>query len=101
MKQALLLIQRRLFFVTLISFALTPIIGYSTASFFNMAELTVIFTGDSGFILIAIYSSLLLWCAIHFKSFLQPVIKWKIRHPDNTFLPSDLNTQLQSFGSRY
>ena len=101
MKQALLLIQRRLFFVTLISFALTPIVGYATASFFNMAELNFLFTGNSGFILIAIYSSLLLWCAIHFKNFLQPVIKWKVRHPDNTFLPSDLNAQLQSFGSRY
>ena len=101
MKQALLLIQRRLFFVTLISFALTPIIGYATASFFNMAELKFLFTGDSGLILIAVYSSLLLWCAIHFKSFLQPIINWKVRHPDETFLPSDLNAQLHSFGSRY
>lgn len=101
MKQALLLIQRRLFFVTLVSFALTPIIGYATASFFNMAELQVLFTGNSGFVLIAIYSSLLLWCAVNFKSFLQPVIKWKLHHPDDTFLPEDLNAQLQSFGSRY
>lgn len=61
MKKALLLIQRRLFIVTLVSFALTPIIGYATASFFNMAELQSLFTGNSGFVLIAIYSSLLLW----------------------------------------
>lgn len=101
MKQALLLIQRRLFFVTLVSFALTPIIGYATASFFNMAELQVLFTGNSGFVLIAIYSSLLLWCAVNFKNFLQPVIKWKLHHPDDNFLPEDLNAQLQSFGSRY
>lgn len=101
MKQALLQIQRRLYFVTLISFALTPIIGYTTASFFNMAELQFLFTGNSGFVLISIYSALLLWCAINFKNFLQPVIKWKTRHPDDTFLPGDLNTQLQSFGSRY
>ena len=101
MKQALLLIQRRLFIVTLVSFALTPIIGYGTASFFNMAELQSLFTGNSGIILIAIYSSLLLWCAINFKGFLQPVIKWKLHHPDDNFLPDDLNTQLQSFSSRY
>ena len=101
MKQALLLIQRRLFFVTLVSFALTPIIGYTTASFFNMAELKSLFTGNSGFVLIAVYSSLLLWCAVNFKHFLQPVIKWKIHHPDDAFLPANLNAQLQSFGSRY
>jgi diguanylate cyclase (GGDEF)-like protein/PAS domain S-box-containing protein len=101
MKQALLLIQRRLFFTTFVSFALTPVIGYITASFFNMVELKSLFTGNSGFILIAIYSGLLLWCAIHFKHFLQPVIKWKLQHPDDNFLPDDLNLQLQSFGSRY
>jgi len=101
MKQALLLIQRRLFLVTLISFALTPVIGYVTASFFNMAELKTLFTGSTGLTLIAIYSSLLLWCAVHFKTFLQPVIKWKLKHPDEHYLPEDLNTQLQSFGSRY
>ncbi len=101
MKQALLLIQRRLFFVTLISFALTPIIGYTTASFFNMVELKTLFTGNSGVILIAVYSGLLLWCAIHFKTFIQPIIRWKLRHPDNNFLPDELNTQLQSFSSRY
>ena len=101
MKQALSHIQRRLFFVTLISFALTPIIGYITAGFFNMAELKMLFMGSSGFVLIAIYSCLLFWCAINFKNFLQPIINWKLRHPDDTYLPSDLNTQLQSFGSRY
>jgi len=101
MKHALLLIQRRLFFVTLVSFAITPIIGYATASFFNMAELQILFTGNSGFVLIAIYSSLLLWCAVNFKSFLQPVIKWKLHHPDDTFLPEHLNAQLQSYSSRY
>lgn len=101
MKQTLLLIQRRLFIVTLISFALTPIIGYATASFFNMVELKSLFTGNSGLVLIAIYSSLLLWCASHFKHFLQSVIKWKLQHPDNNFLPEELNLQLQSFGNRY
>ena len=101
MKQALLLIQRRLVIVTFVSFALAPIIGYATASFFNMVELKSLFTGNSGFILIAIYCSLLLWCAIHFKHFLQPIIKWKLQHPDNNFLPEELNTQLQNFGSRY
>ncbi len=101
MKQALLTIQRRLFLVTFISFALTPVIGYTTASFFDMVELKSLLTGNSGIVLIALYSSLLLWCAIHFKSFLQPVINWKLRHPDNNYLPEDLNTQIQSFGSRY
>jgi len=61
MKQALLLIQRRLFFTTFVSFALTPVIGYITASFFNMVELKSLFSGNSGFILIAIYSGLLLY----------------------------------------
>ena len=101
MKQALLLIQRRLFIVTLISFALTPIIGYATASFFNMAELQSLFTGNSGIVLIAMYGSLLFWCAIHFKKFLQPIINWKLRHPDNNFLPEDLNSHLQCFSNRY
>lgn len=101
MKQALLLIQRRLFIVTFISFALTPIVGYATASFFNMVEFKSLFTGNSGLALIAIYSGLLLWCATHFKHFLQPVIKWKLQHPDNDFLPDELNTHLQSFGNRY
>lgn len=101
MKQTFLLIQRRLFFVTVISFALTPIIGYATASFFNMVELKSLLNGNSGVILFAIYSGLLLWCAIHFKHFLQPVIKWKLRHPDDNFLPSELNLQLHSFSSRY
>lgn len=101
MKQALLQIQRRLFIVTLLSFALTPVIGYTTAGFFDMAELKSLLTGDSGIVLIAIYSSLLLWCAIHFKNFLQPVIKWKLQHPDDNFLPDDLSAQLQSFGNRY
>lgn len=101
MKRALLLIQRRLFLVTFVSFALTPVIGYATASFFNMVELKSLLTGNSGVVLIAIYSGLLLWCAIHFKSFLKPIINWKIRHPDNNYLPEELNAQLQSFSSRY
>lgn len=101
MKQALLLIQRRLFFVTLVSFALTPIIGYATASVFNMVELKTLLAGESGVILISTYFALLLWCGIHFKHFLKPVIEWKLQNPENNFLPEDLNTQLQSFGSRY
>jgi len=101
MKRALLLIQRRLFIVTFVSFALAPVIGYATASFFDMVELKSLFTGNSGFILIAIYSILLLWNAIHFKHFLQPIIKWKLQHPDNNFLPEELSAQQQSFGSRY
>ncbi|MCK4865400.1 MAG: EAL domain-containing protein [Gammaproteobacteria bacterium] len=101
MKQELLLIQQRLFIVTFVSFALTPVIGYATASFFDMVELKNLFTGNSGFILIAIYSSLLLWNVIHFKHFLQPIIKWKLQHPDNNFLPEELSAQQQSFGSRY
>ncbi|MDH5599743.1 MAG: EAL domain-containing protein [Gammaproteobacteria bacterium] len=101
MKQAFLLIQRRLIIVTLVSFALTPVIGYATASFFNTVELNSLFTGNSGLALIAIYSSLLLWCAIHFKHFLRPVIKWKLQHPDNHYLPEELSLLLQSFGNRY
>jgi diguanylate cyclase (GGDEF)-like protein/PAS domain S-box-containing protein len=101
MKKALLLIQRRLFIVTLASFALTPIIGYATASIFNMVELKTLLTGESGIVLIAMYCGLLLWCTVHFRHFLQPVIKWKLQHPDNNFLPEDLNTLLQSFGNRY
>jgi len=101
MKQALLLIQRRLFFVAFVSFALTPVIGYATASFFNMIELNNLFTGKSGLILLSLYVCLLLWCAFHFKLFLKPVIKWKLQHPDNNFLPGELNLQLQSYGSRY
>lgn len=101
MKQLLKSIQRRLFFVTFFSFALTPIIGYGTASFFNMVELKSLLTGNSGLILIGTYSGLLLWCIAHFRHFLQPVIKWKLRHPDNNFLPEDLIIHLQSFSSRY
>jgi len=101
MEQALLLIQRRLFFVTLASFALTPIIGYATASVFNMVELKTLLTGESGVILISTYCVLLVWCSIHFKRFLKPVIEWKLQNPENHFLPEDLNTHLQSFSSRY
>lgn len=101
MKQTLLNIQRRLFFVTLISFALTPIIGYATANFFNMVELKTLFSDASGAALIFIYGGLLAWCAINFKSFMQPVIQWKLRHPDNHYLPEELNLLLQSFSSRY
>lgn len=101
MKQALLIIQRRLFVVTLISFALTPIIGYTTASFFNMVNPVILFSGNTGFALLALYSSLMFWCAVHFRSFLQPVINWKLRHPDSHYLPEELNTLVHSFGSRY
>lgn len=101
MKQALLLIQRRLFLVTLLSFALTPVIGYSIASFFEMVELKTLFSSTSGLTLFTIYASLLLWCTVHFKNFLQPIIKWKLHHPDDQYLPDTFNAQLQSFGSRY
>ena len=101
MKQALLQIQRRLFIVTLFSFTLTPIIGYATASFFNMVDPAMLFTGTSGFSLIAIYCGLLLWCGIHFRHYLQPVIKWKLQHPDNNFLPEELSVHLKSFSNRY
>lgn len=101
MKQTLESIQRRLFFVTVFSFALAPIVGYGTASFFNMVELKTLLTGNSGLILIATYAGLLLWCIAHFKSFLRPLIKWKSQHPDSNFLPEDLNIHLHSFASRY
>lgn len=101
MKQALLLIQRRLFFVTLVSFGLTPPIGYATANFFNMVELKTLFIGNAGATLIALYAGILLWCAFHFRTFLQPIIKWKLQHPDENYLPDELNEQLQSFSSRY
>lgn len=101
MKQALLQIQRRLFIVTLVSFAITPVIGYATATFFKMVDIKYLLTGNSAIVLITIYTGLLLWCAIHFKDFLRPVIKWKLHHPDENYLPGDLNLQLQSFGSSY
>ncbi|MDH5369472.1 MAG: hypothetical protein OEW99_05580 [Gammaproteobacteria bacterium] len=53
MKQALLLLQRRLFFVALVCFSLTPVIGYATASFFNMIEINNLFTGKSSLILLS------------------------------------------------
>ena len=101
MKQALLQIQRRLFIVTLVSFAITPVIGYATATFFKMVDIKYLLSGNSAIALITIYTGLLLWCAIHFKEFLRPVIKWKLHHPDENYLPGDLNLQLQSFGSSY
>lgn len=101
MKQALLQIQHRLFFVTFVSFAITPVIGYAIAAFFNMVDITLLFTGTPAVILIGIYASLLTWCAVHFNNFLQPVIKWKLKHPDDSILPAELNQQLHSFSSSY
>ena len=100
MSQALSRIQKRLLLVTTTSLALSPLFAYTTASIFGMFEPRLLFS-TSGIYLIATYSSLLAWCAVHFTNFTKPVIAWHDAHASSRHLPESLCRHLHSFSNRY
>lgn len=101
MKQALLRAHRHILLVTTLSFAVTPIVGYAVAIFFDMVDPMLLLHSRASTIIFSLYTGLILWCFFHFKQFLYPVMEWKQQHPEDTALPEELNLHLKSFSSNY
>ena len=101
MSQALTRIQTRLALVTTISFALTPLIAYITASYFGMVELSNLFTTTAGLYITVTYMLLLTWVGWHFSRFTKPVLEWHADHPYSASLPESLSEHLRGFTTNY
>jgi diguanylate cyclase (GGDEF)-like protein/PAS domain S-box-containing protein len=94
-------VQRRLAFITGVSFALTPVLGYAVAHFYGMIDAVALFHGNLGYTLLAVYALLVLWVVTHFYQSLTPIRVWHAQHAYGSPLPERLNRQLIAFGRSY
>lgn len=101
MGQALSRNQLHLALVATISFALSPIIGYSIAGVFGMVDPAALLSHQVAAYLIPTYLLLVVWAGWHFYRFSKPVIDWHHAHPDNLNPPERLNHHLSSFTTNY
>jgi len=101
LSQALSRIQSRLALVTTISFALTPVIAYITASSLGMVDLRDLYFSQTGLYITASYLLLLGWFGWHFSRFTRPVTEWHAEHPQSNSLPESLSKHLRSFTTSY
>ena len=101
MGRALTQIQARLVLVASISFALTPLVGYSIATMFGMVQLADLLTLKTGLPLIGAYLGLVAWVAWHFHAFTRPLINWHTEHPYGQNTPEHLNRHVKSFTGNY
>ena len=101
MGRALTHIQVRLVLVTAISFALAPLVGYSVAAMFGMAQPTDLLTFENGMPLLGAYLGLVTWVAWYFHGFTRPLINWHADHPYGQNTPEHLNQHLKSFTRKY
>ena len=101
MNHAITHIQRRLALAALISFALTPICGYTIAAFFGMVEINDLWQFNTGLPLLAVYITLLAWVGWYFSAFTKPLVDWHVEHHNGQTLPEKLNRHLGSFTTSY
>ena len=101
MGRALTQIQARLVLVASISFALTPLVGYSVATMFGMVNVADLLTLKTGLPLIGTYLVLVAWVAWHFHAFTRTLINWHADHPYGQNTPEHLNRHLKSFTGNY
>lgn len=101
MKQALWQIQQRFFFSIIISFSLTPIIGYWVAIFLGLTNAEVLFQQPTVTILIFSYLALTGWACFYFNRFLKPLNKWLLENPGSSFIPEKYDQHLRGFTDSY
>lgn len=101
MGQAFTHIQARLALVTTISFALSPLIGYSVAAAFGIIDTDALLDSDTLLPMLAIYALLLLWVARHFYNYIKPFLHWHDRHSYGQEIPDKLSRHLNTFTGNY
>ncbi len=101
MGRALTQIQARLVLVTSISFALSPLVGYSAAIMFGIVEPADLLALYTALPMLGAYLALLTWAALHFHGFTRPLINWQSEHPYGYNTPEHLNRHVKSFTRSY
>jgi len=100
-EQALRRIHKRLLVVIVSSFALTPVIGYTTAWLFTLLHINQPLS-TAPVLLVTLTSLVLLGgLYLNFSRYLKPLFTWLENHPDNTPLPGTLDQQLKNFSDNY
>lgn len=100
-EQALNQTHRRLVAVITASFALTPIIGYSTAWIFSMIE-TEQLVSPRAIVLLGLVSLILpASLYFYFRRYFQPLRKWQQNQGEYTSLPEELDQLLKNFSDNY
>ncbi len=101
MQHTLSSLKKRLLLLATLSFAMTPLLGYTIAVGFGMLDTTTLFVWPGGILLIATSLLLLLGQAIHFMRYLNPITRWVEQHPNQATLPEIFNRRLNNFSDNY
>ncbi|MFP3873561.1 MAG: putative bifunctional diguanylate cyclase/phosphodiesterase [Thiohalophilus sp.] len=100
-EQALKRIHQRLLVVITASFALTPIIGYSTAWFFSMIHADQLVSAQAALLLTVTVLVLPVTLCFYFRRYFRPLREWQLRQHDYAILPESLDQQLKNFSDTY
>lgn len=101
MEQALTRITHRLIRIVVISFAITPIVGYSLSIYLGLLDADE-FLQSAAIPLGIAYLGLLAGLIIHLRRYTRPFIAWLRDVPkSNTPLPTRLTEQLAAFTNNY
>ncbi|MDZ7661371.1 EAL domain-containing protein [Thiohalophilus sp.] len=100
-EQALRRIHQRLLVVITASFALTPIIGYSTAWFFTMIQADQLVSAQAVLLLTVTALVLPVTLCFYFRRYFRPLREWQLRQHDHAILPESLDQQLKNFSDNY
>ncbi|TDY03686.1 EAL domain-containing protein [Thiohalophilus thiocyanatoxydans] len=100
-EQALRRIHQRLLVVITASFALTPIIGYSTAWFFTMVQADQLISARATLLLSVTTLVLPLALCFYFHRYFRPLREWQLRQHEHAILPESLDQQLKNFSDHY
>lgn len=100
-EQALARIHRRLLAIITASFALTPVIGYSTAWFFTMLDAPQLVSPQAALMLGLTIIVFPLVAFYYFRHYFRPLFQWQTRQKDYPPLPENLDQQLKNFSDNY
>ncbi len=100
MEQALTRITHRLIRIVVLSFAITPVIGYGVAFNFGLLDLDQ-FLHTAAVPLGFVYLALLGGLVIHLHRYTRPFVNWFQTAPRRAPLPARLTDQLAAFSNNY
>ncbi|MCW9024199.1 MAG: EAL domain-containing protein [Gammaproteobacteria bacterium] len=101
MEQQLSHLKKQLILIATISFALTPIIGYSIALSFEMLSPDALLAYPGTLILFGSCLFLLAAQTVHFMRYLSPIMNWISTHPEQPALPEVFQSRLNNFTDNY
>ena len=101
MEQQLSHLKNQLILIATVSFALTPVFGYSVALSFDMISADALLDYPGTLILVGACLFLLAAQTVHFMRYLSPVMNWISAHPAQPALPEVFQSRLNNFTDNY